>query len=171
MKRCKSSFGQSAKCGAKCFLRCRDALAGPELRVPAGNQRFGLAVERAQQLAFPAVPDARSDRADVGDGQHQQQLEAFRALHDIGEVAHGLGITDVAAEGDLAHGEMLLDQPGRRFDLGGRQAQARTQAARNARADDGVVFVAALGDVVQKGRDIQRTPVLHRVDNSGGERM
>ncbi len=56
---------------AKGFFRCRNALAGPELCVPAGDQRLGLAVECPQELAFPAVPDARSHSADVGDGQHQ----------------------------------------------------------------------------------------------------
>ena len=75
------SAARKASCAAATRSR------GAELGVPAGNQRLGLVVERAQQLALPAVPDAGTDRADVGDGQHQQQLQPLRALHDVGEVA------------------------------------------------------------------------------------
>ena len=146
--------------GAERGLRCGDPLARGELRVAAGHHRLGLVVERAQQLALPAVPDAGADGADVGDGQHQQQLQALRALHDVGEVADGLGVADVAAEGDLAHGQVLLDQPGDGLGLGRAQAEARTELAGDARADDGVVLVAALGDVVQEGRDVERAAVL-----------
>ena len=89
--------------GAEGGLGGGDALARGELRVPARHHRLGLVVEPAQQLALPAVPDAGPDGADVGDRQHQQQLQPLRALHDVGEVADGLGIADVAAEGDLAH--------------------------------------------------------------------
>ena len=131
-----SSFGQSADRHAECFLRCRDALARRKLRVPAGNQRLGLVVERAQQLALPAVPDARSNGADVGNGQHQQQLEAFRALHDIGEVADGLGVADVAAEGDRLMVRCCSISQADGLGLGGAHAQARAQLARDARACD-----------------------------------
>ena len=120
--------------GAEGLLRRGDALARGELGVPAGHHRLGLVVERAQQLALPAVPDAGADGADVGDGEHQQQLQALRALHDVGEVADGLGVADVAAEGDLAHGQVLLDRarrPSRSRPASGRSAgTARGRCAR-----------------------------------------
>ena len=82
---------------AECRLRGLDPVARADLRVAAGNDRLGLVVERAQELALPAVPDAGPDSADVGNGEHQQQLQTLGALHDVGEVADGLGIADVAA--------------------------------------------------------------------------
>ncbi len=45
----------------------------------AAEDGFGGAVELAHQLALPAVPHPRSDRADVGDGQEQQEALALRA--------------------------------------------------------------------------------------------
>ena len=136
-----------------------------------GNDRFGFVVQRAQKLALPAVPDARPDRPDIGDGQDQEKLQALRALHDVGEVTHRLGVADVATEGDLAHGEMLLDQPGGRLCFRRSQAQAGTKAAGDARADDRVILVPALGDVMQEGRHVERTTMLHGVDDAGGKRM
>ncbi len=55
---------------------------------------------------------------------------------------------------------MLLDQPGDGVGLGGGQAEARTDLAGDAGADDGMILVAALADVVQEGRDVERAAVL-----------
>ena len=100
-----------------------------------------------------------------------KQLQPLRALHDVGKVADGLGIADVAAERHLAHAQMLLDQPGGGFHLGWRQAQARPQASGDAGADDGVILVAPLGDVVQERRNVERAAVLDGVDDAGGQGM
>ena len=155
--------------GAKRLLGPRRALARGQLCVPARNQRLGLVVERAQKLALPAVPDAGPHRADVGDGEHQEQLEALRALHDVGEVAHGLGVADVAREGDPAHGQVLLDEPRGRLGLGRAEAEAGTQALCDAHSDEGMVLVAPLGDVVQERRHVERPPVLDGADDARGQ--
>ena len=56
-----------------------DAAVAADLAVAAGQHRLGLVVERAQQLALPAVPDAGADRLDVGDGEDQEQLQPLEA--------------------------------------------------------------------------------------------
>ena len=48
----------------------------------------------------------------------------------------------------------------RQFGFAGRQAEARAELARDAGADDRVIFLAALADVVQKRGDEQRAAVL-----------
>ena len=126
--------GQSATAARKAAWARGDAVARGELRVAARHHRLGLVVEPAQQLALPAVPGAGPDGADVGHGQHQQQLQPLRALHDVGEVADGLGVADVAAEGDRAHQQVVLDEPGDGLGLGRAQAEARAERARDARA-------------------------------------
>ena len=67
-----------------------DALARAALAVAAGEQRLGLVIERAQQLALPAVPDAGPDRADVGDGQDSSSFSRSGLCTMCGEVADGL---------------------------------------------------------------------------------
>ena len=153
------------------LLRLGRALAALHLRVAAGDQRLGLVVQRAQQLALPAVPHAGAHGANVGDGQQQQQLQPLRALHHVGEVADGLGIGQIAALSDVAHRQVLLDQPDDGFGLRRRQPEARAQLARDARADDRVVLGVALADVVQEGGDKQRAPVLDGADDLGRQRQ
>ena len=132
-----------------------DALVAADLAVAAGDHRLGLVVEGAQELALPAVPHAGADRLDVGDGEDGQHLQPLQRLHDGGEIEDGLAVVEVARLGDLAHGEVLLDQPG--DGLGARlvEAEARAQAAGDAGAGDRMVLGAALGDVVQEDRDIE----------------
>jgi hypothetical protein len=103
MNRSTSSFGQSDKAA-------RNASSAAAAR--SGDQRLGLVVQRSQELAFPAVPDAWTDGTNIGDGQHEQEFQALGALNDVGEVAYRLRIAYVAAERDLAHRQVLLDQPG-----------------------------------------------------------
>ena len=150
MKCSTSARGQSDSGQSQLLLGICEAMAALDLRVAAGEQRLGLVIERAQQLALPAVPDAGADGADVGDGQQRQQLQPLRALHDLGEILAGLGVGQVAALGDVAHRQVLLDQPGHRLGLRGRKAEARAQPAGDLTAKDRMVLGPALGDVVQE---------------------
>jgi hypothetical protein len=92
-----------------------DALVVRQQAVTAGQQRLAFVIERAQQLALPAVEDIRPDGTDVGDGQDQQQLQPFQALHLAGEVLDRLAVGEIARLRDGAHVEMVLDQPGDRI--------------------------------------------------------
>ena len=146
-------------------LRARDAFAMANGRVTAGNDRLGLVVERAQQLPLPAVPRSGTDRTDIGNRQQQQQLQAFGALDDRGKVFDGLGIGNIAALGRVAHGEMLLDQPGDPVGFGRGQAEARAQPAGDRGADERMVLRAALADVVQEGGHIEDAAALDGLDD------
>ena len=76
-----------------------DAVALGDLRVAAREQRLGRVVERAQQRALPAGPDAGTHRADIAGGEDHQQRQALRRLHDLGEGLGRLGVLHVAGSG------------------------------------------------------------------------
>src|SRR5262249_16343169 len=57
------------------FVLCdRQALSAVNFRESAGEYRLGLVVKRTDELRFPAVPDTRTDRPDIGGGENSQQL-------------------------------------------------------------------------------------------------
>ena len=101
-------------------------------------------------------------------GEHLQPLQR---LHDRGEIEDGLAIVEVARLGDLAHGEVLLDQPDDGVGLRLVEAEARTQAPGDAGAGNGMILGTALGDVVQQDGDIEDGAVLDVVHELVGERM
>ena len=161
------------RCGslAKGLERHKRPLAAVGLNAGAGKQRLGLMIERAQQLALPAVPDARADGADVGDGQHQQQLQALGRANDVREIADGLGIADIARLRIGAHDEMLLDQPYDHIGLARGQAQTRSEPAGDGCTDDGMILFAPLADVVQEGGQIERAAILDGLEKAMRERV
>src|SRR3546814_10350770 len=57
-------------------------------------------------------PGAGPDRAYVDDGQHQEQPQPVRALHDGDEVLDGLRVEQVALERGRRHQQVVFDQPG-----------------------------------------------------------
>ncbi len=128
-------------------------------------------IELAQQLALPAIPGARTDGADIGHGQHDKQAQHFGRLHRLDEIAHGLGIGNVAALGHIAHQQMVLHQPGHILGFAGRKPQARTQRARDLGADIGMIARQAFGDVVQQHGAIKRFARLDALDDLGRERV
>ena len=129
----------------------------------AGEHHLALAVERTQQLALPAVPDAGADAADIADRQHQKEAQALDGLHVFGESGDGARIGDIAALRGLRHHEMVLDQPDHGLGFLRAQAEARAELARNAGAHDLMGLLAPLADIVQEQRDIERTAVLDRL--------
>ncbi len=71
---------------AKPLLRVGDARMPGGLGVAARQKRLRVVIERAQKLALPSIPGGGPNRANIGDGQQQQKLEPFGALHEIGEI-------------------------------------------------------------------------------------
>ena len=126
----------------------------------AGQKQLGLVVERAQQLALPAVPDAGPDAADVADGEHQQHLQPLDRLHRGGEIVDRLAVVEVARLGGHRHQQMMLDQPGDGLGIGAARARGADRSGARSwrrRASDPP---AALGDVVQQQRDVEELAML-----------
>ena len=71
----------------------------------------------------------------------------------------------------MAHQQVIEDQPGDQLGLVLVQAEARTQLARHLRAEDGMVPLAALGDVVKQCGDICDAARIDLVDEAGCARM
>ena len=138
---------------------------------PAGQDRLGLVVERAEKLSLPAVPDARADGADIADGKHQEQPQPLHRLHDVGEVEDGSAVGEVARLRDPRHGQMLLDEPGDELRLVGREPEARAEPPRHLGAGDRMVLRPALGDVVQEERDRQHGQIFQRRKDLARKRM
>ena len=97
-------------------LRLDHAIGHAGALLAAIDEGQGLVIERAQELALPSVPGGGADRADVGDGEDQEQLQALGRADDVGEVAARLRVGQIAALGDGAHVEMVEHEP---FDEGG----------------------------------------------------
>ena len=68
-----------------------------------------------QQLALPAVPHTGANRADVDNGEDEQQTQPLRRLYDAGKVEHSLKVRQIALEGGRGHQQMLAHQPGHGF--------------------------------------------------------
>ncbi len=92
-------------------------------------------------------------------------------MNAIGEVGNRLAVGEIAGLGNHGHRQMLLYQPDNEFRLLLRQAEAGTELAGDAGAGDRMVFLAALGDVVEKDCDIKRLPVFDPRHQLVGERM
>ncbi len=142
------------------LLRLGDARLAVDRVIATLQHGLGFEIELAQQLRLPAVPDAGADGLDVDDGQDKEHFQPLGTLHQIGEVAHGARIGDVAALGDVGHHEMVLHQPGDRFRFAGTHAEARAETARDGGAGIRMILVAAFRDVVEEDRHVDRVAAL-----------
>ena len=136
----------------------------------APQHDLGLPIESAQELAFPAVPHAGADGADVGNGEGDQHFEPFLRLDDRGQAFGGARVGDVAALRRVGHDQMLLDEPGDVVGAGRRQPEAGTQPARHLGARLRMVARPALGDVVEEGAEIELGAMDDLVDELADER-
>src|SRR6266511_4284795 len=64
---------------AQSILGAGYALGATQSRVAAAEQRLGLEIKRAQQLALPAGPHPRADGADVGDREQEEEFQPLAA--------------------------------------------------------------------------------------------
>lgn len=107
------------QCRLQRFLPRGDPLGAPALLVAQAQHLFRRLKQIGEQLPLPAVPRARPHRANVDDGQHQQQAQAFGALHHLAEIEDRLEIAQVALERGRRHQQVPADQPRHRLRLGG----------------------------------------------------
>ena len=109
--------------------------------------------------SLPSGPDVRTDRANVAGGEDHQQRQTLRRLHHVGEGLGGFGVRRVARLGDLAHQEVIFDQPG--------DGPVRPDRARGAGRTCGRCgrrqwndLPADPGDVVEEERHIEQARVV-----------
>ena len=139
-------------------------------REPAGDDLDRAVIEFAQQRRLPAVPHLRTDGANIGHGQDQQQLQSLRRLHPLDKAGDRLRIADVELEGGVAHQQMPAHQPGDGLGLLGRKPEPRAELQRDLFAEHRMIAAAALCDVVQQRREIESTARNDRRHQLGGER-
>ncbi len=111
-------------------------------------QRYPVQV--FQQLGFPGVPHLRAGAADIGHRQQVQRAQVALAADLVGEVADDLGIAQVLLLRDLAHGQVVLDQPDDQVGILAGDAVLLAEAPRVGHAQHRVVAAAPLGDVVEQ---------------------
>ena len=160
-----------AQCLAQHILFRGDPFATALLFVAKAKHLLCRFVEIAEQLPFPAVPYARPHRANIDDGQAQQQAQPLGALHYLHEIEDGLIVGEIALEGRGRHEQMIAHQPGYGLCLRRRQAKARAERVGDVRAQYAVVAAPTLGNVMQQHRDIEdaaRQQFAHQV---GSERV
>ena len=81
-------------------------------------------------------------------------------MHHGGEILDGLAVRQVARLRDRGHRQVLLNQPGDQFGVGGIESKLRAQPPRHLGARDRVILQPSLGDVVQQRRDVDHGAVL-----------
>ena len=148
-----------------------DPLFAPALLV-AEQQHFLRCLEQiGQQLPFPAVPDAGSNRANIDHRQDQKLAEPFDAFHLAGKILDSFEIRQIPLESNRRHQQMVADQPCHKFGFVRLQPQSRAEFHRDFRAQYAVVAAAALGNIVQQGGDKYHSPVLQFFHRRGAVRM
>ena len=126
-----------------------------EILQPALERIGGLAVQRAQQLRFPVVPGVGPDAADIADCQHGQQVQPLARFHRLGEIGDRARVGDVAFLRHVGHDQMRAHQPFDRLDLFLGEPEPLADRARDPGAEDRMVLLPALADIVQEDRQIE----------------
>ena len=130
------------------ILLRRHPLFSPVALVAQPQSFLGGIIELAQKLAFPAVPRARPDRADIDRGEDCEIAQALEALHLAGEILDRLGVGEIALLRGAAHEKVMEHQPGDQFGLASVHSETRAQAVGDFRAQHRVIAAAPLGDIV-----------------------
>jgi hypothetical protein len=100
-----------AEPGLEGALRVVDACASRGCGISARHQCFGFVIKLTKELRLPAVPDSRTNRPDIRNGQDQQQAQPFRRLHLLDEILHRLRVGHIALLRCIAHGQMFAHEP------------------------------------------------------------
>ena len=137
----------------------------------AAEHNFSLPIERAQELAFPAVPYPWSDRPNVGDGQSEQHFQTLLRLDDRRHRLRGFRIEQVAALRHIGHDQMLLDQPRHTIGIGGGEPETQGEHPRHLDPSPRMIDPASFRDVMQKRRKIKLSAMRDLRHDLGGERQ
>ncbi len=137
----------------------------------AAERGEGDPVEVLEQLALPCVPDLGARAADVGDGQQIERGEPSLVAHEARETLDDLRVTHVLLLRDLAHRQVMLDQPDDQLRVLVVDFVIAAEAPRVGHAERRVVAAAALRDIVEQRGDIEHPGPLEARDQLAAERI
>ena len=146
-------------------------LLGRSVRAPAPERGLAGGIEIPQQLALPAVPHTRADGADVTDGQDQQGPKPLRVLHDTHEIGDGSRVRHIPLLRKVRHHQVMLDEPGHRFNPGRGQPEAFARRPGRPGTRQLLAPLPALAGIVQQHGQEQDLDVFHHRRDGHGQRM
>ena len=107
-------------------------------------------VEFAEQVSLPPRPDARSDGADIGRGEHREHPQHLRRADVAGEPYHETVVGGIATKRLMGHHEMFEHEKFDDLSLVGRQAESGRHVAGHPRPQLAVVLDESLAEVVDQ---------------------
>jgi hypothetical protein len=137
----------------------------------AAEHRERDAVQVLEQLALPGVPHLRAGAADIGNGQQIERGQVAFVADDRGEALDHFRVARVLLLRDLAHRQVMLDQPYDQRRIVAADAVFAAEASRVGHAERRVIAAAALRDVVEQRRDVEHPRALEIADQLAAERI
>ena len=132
----------------------------------AGQLLHGPMVKVGQHLRLPAVPDVGAHGAQVGGREHVEHLQQLGRADLHGEADDQLFVARVAAEGQVVHPQMLVDEKLDDLRLVRLQAQPPAGLFGDLQAHLAVIFQQALAQVVDQQGQVQKMLVLQPAINA-----
>ena len=152
--------GLAAEAGADLVPLALEEVIGRRGGAVAGKLLHGPMVKVGQHLRLPAVPDVGADRAQVGGGEHVEHLQQLGRADLHGETDDQVLVAGVAAEGQVVHPQVLVDEELDGLRLVRLQAQPPAGLLGDLQADLAVVFQQPLAQVVDQQGQVQEVLVL-----------
>ncbi len=137
----------------------------------AAEQPRGRAIEVLEEFAFPRVPDLGTRAANIGHSKQIQRNQAPAVCDQLGKSFDHRRIGDVLLLRHLRHGQVLLDQKHDQLRVLVVERMIAAEAAGVARAEQAVITVAPLGDVVIQRRDLQQPGAIEVGDQLAAQRV
>ena len=106
--------------------------------------------------SLPAVPHVRPHGPQVGRRQHVEHLQHFGRADLHGELHGQLLVGRVAAERQMVHQHVLVDEEPQRLGFVRREAQPPGGVGGDLHAHLAMIFQAALAQVVDQQRQVQQ---------------
>ena len=141
-------WGGARKFRADLFANSLEHVIIGERFFVAAEGSHGSIVEIGQQFSFPVVPGSRANGGDVGGGQDKQHAQAFLAAYVAHELQNESAIGEIAAEGEVRHQEVLVDEEDQEFALMTCNSESIRGLFGDAFADLAVIFGETLAEVM-----------------------
>ena len=139
--------------------------SGRALAVEVGQRSE---VEFAEQVSLPTRPNAGPHRADIGGGEHREHLQHLRRTDIDGKPHQQTRVIDIAAECQMGHGQMPVNEKFHNPRLILREHQARRHIPGHTGSELTVILHKSLPEIVNQQRHKQR-PLPSDLAPDGGQ--